>query len=440
MSKLEELERRLASEPNSLGLRALVAGALHDAGRRDDSIELYRSVAIAYRDQGRIQQAIAACRSILAIDPEDRSGHQLLATLTSPLPTATPPPELIDGRGTYPADSAAEAQRGWIERRTPPRLPRAPSPGLGPEPDLDPISSFEVTPLPAPLPYHVAYPTATIPKISAADLPLSLSEELGAYPQIAGIANAARQISASLIAASHQTDDPDDDVSGELQTRRLPRITAEQLRKIAGPPPGIATDQLAVPEVLDERMDDRLADDDAEPTLTTELDYPVVVDDETTQPREMPLRTRPPSITPPTAAAGPLAGAFFAPVPPRNRAAVLQRFRRRIAANGTLVIRAGETGHGLVIVVRGLLELRAERADGTVVTLGAIAPGEYVGETSLLTRAPAIADVIAAVDSEIMELGEADFYEVTGAFPALWIELRSVAERRHREHDLRLQG
>ncbi|HEY0990564.1 MAG TPA: tetratricopeptide repeat protein, partial [Kofleriaceae bacterium] len=81
MSKLKELEKRLRDEPDNLGLRVMVAGALHDAGRRDDAVELYRSVAIAYRDQGRPQQAITVCRSILELAPDDRPCTELLAAL-----------------------------------------------------------------------------------------------------------------------------------------------------------------------------------------------------------------------------------------------------------------------------------------------------------------------------------------------------------------------
>jgi len=433
MTKLKELEKRLKHEPDNLGLRVLVASALHDAGRRDDSIELYRSVAIAYRDQGRPQQAITVCRSVLAIAPGDERCKQLLAALLASPPIARASPQPID----------------------PPPLPLPPRPGRdtdGPDGVVGPAAvhgaqgsgavepggedgaelerSFsDVTPLPAPLPYHIAHPTQSMPAIQPSDLSPSLQDELARNPQIAGIANAARQISASLIAAS-LAQDLDDDASGELETRRMSRISDDELRNIAGSPRALR----GVPTLID----------DDEPTLMPPSDpIPVgagFIEDELTEPRELPLRTRPPSIAPPTTATGPLSGAFFVPVPPRHRAAVLHRCRRRMAAAGIAVIRRGEIGHGLIILVHGLLELRAERAGGERVVLGAIAPGEYVGEVSLLSRAPAAAEVVAALDSEILVLGESDFHDVVGAYPALRNELKHVAERRTREHGLRLQG
>jgi CRP-like cAMP-binding protein len=111
-----------------------------------------------------------------------------------------------------------------------------------------------------------------------------------------------------------------------------------------------------------------------------------------------------------------------------------------MAASGMTVIRRGESGHGLVLVVRGRLELHAEAADGAPIVLESITPGQYVGETSLLARAPAAAHVVAAAESELLVLSAADFYEVTGAFPALWADLKETADRRNREHAQRLKA
>src|SRR5262245_10328974 len=81
MSKLKELEKRLRDEPDNLGLRVMVAGALHDAGRRDDAVERYRSAAIEYRDQGGPHQAITVCGSILELATNDVRCTELLAAL-----------------------------------------------------------------------------------------------------------------------------------------------------------------------------------------------------------------------------------------------------------------------------------------------------------------------------------------------------------------------
>lgn len=432
MTKLKELERRLRDEPDNLGLRVVVAGALHEAGRRDEAIELYRSVAIAYREQGRPQQAITVCRSILEIAPNDAACGELLAALLAS-PPFEPPPE--PRRSPPPA----------AYRPSPPRIPLPPEPHHRAEPERR--SSGRVTPLPEPLPYHVADPTmSSQPRLQRSDLPPSLQEELASYPEIAGIANAARQISASLLAASRREDEDDaaDDAAGELDTTKFPRGHLDDLDLFLQPPP-LEPPPLEPVEPIEsiesiEPGDHALRELDAEddPTLpprSSDADDALLDErsDERTEPREQP-RLRPPSIAPPTQATGPLASAFFAPVPPHNRSAVLQRFRRRMAASGMTVIRGGETGHGLVLVVRGRLALQVERADGSIIVVGSIAPGEYIGEASLLARAPASVHVVAATESELLVLAAPDFYEVTGAFPALWSALEAIAERRAREH------
>jgi len=94
---------------------------------------------------------------------------------------------------------------------------------------------------------------------------------------------------------------------------------------------------------------------------------------------------------------------------------------------GASVIRRAEPSQGLVIVVRGRLELRA---DGAAVI--AIEAGEFIGEAALLAGELAAADVVATADSELLVLAPDDFHDVVRAFPALRGELEAVAARRPR--------
>lgn len=453
MTKLRELEQRLRDEPDNLGLRVVVAGALHEAGRRADAVELYRSVAIAYRDQGRPQQAITVCRSILELAPDDAACQGLLAQLVASqtAPRASPPPR------PSPAHLAL--------RPSPSPLPRPSAPDVDVVDAADGAaparrSSEDMTPLPVPLAHHEAEPsTGILRQLTPADLPPSLRQELSGYPEIAGIAAAARQISASLIAASRAQETQELELEDLVTADRTTDSTVDRTTDHA-------TDNTAerttdhTTDTTDDGPDDD--PDDDEPTFPPPDGVPrdSASDDEKTQPRDMPIRVRAPSprgalplaapaeppgppalasirtIAPQTTATGPLAGAFFAPLPPRNRAAVLQRFRRRIIAPGTPVIQRGEIGHGLVVVVRGRLEVRlAHAAAGSPRALGAIGPGEFIGEVSLLARAPAAADVVAGADAEILVLAADDFYDVISSFPALRSELEAVAARRVREHD-----
>jgi hypothetical protein len=515
MSKLKELERRLRDEPDNLGLRVAFAGALDDGGRRDDAVELYRSVAIAYRAQGRTQQAITVCRSVLELAPDDASCQALLAAMLAELGRPPGPPIL------------PPAAPPVLE---PPPLP----PPIEPEPERDSApgiavrspSSSDLTPLPSPVPYHVAEPTIPpgphgppgmrpVPKLTHHDLPPSmrahLPDELAAASRLEGIARAAHQISASLLASA-----PDDAAYVRETTHEISQISelgqlGDQPRRRSSPGSVEDTDggepigdedlleatgagesteagDITVANDLDPEPDLEVdgdgddgdgGDDDDDADLETHRQPRVdphaaleqlgtlrptmpltpaarraaglagvpkrpsvarvqLVDDEKTAPRELPNLGRPPAA-PPTHAVEPLDSALLALVPPASRLAVLQRFRRRLAVVGTTVIRRGEAGHGLVLVVRGRLDVHSERADGARVSLEAIAPGDYVGEISLLARAPAAAYVVAAIDSELLALAAADFYELLEAFPALRRELGAIAERRSRAHAQRLR-
>ena len=161
MSKLKELEKRLRDEPENLGLRVMVAGALHEAGRRDDAAELYHSVAIAYRDQGRPQQAITVCRSVLELAPDDAACKELLQALLAaqPAPRESPLPERLAASppgpatpATRPTPTRPSPPAPVSGRLTPSRLSRPPTPQADPA-DAEPArrSSGDVTPLPLPL-------------------------------------------------------------------------------------------------------------------------------------------------------------------------------------------------------------------------------------------------------------------------------------------------
>jgi CRP-like cAMP-binding protein len=437
MSKLRELEKRLDREPENLGLRVMLATAMREAGRQTEAVELYRSVAVAYRDQGRQQQAIAVCKSILEIAPQDDRCRALLRELQGSteqiaddeilleVGTPPPPPERTPKPPTIPP----------IVTRAPTAPPRIVPiedvlPGArtlrgtglnAPVPRTRSSSRLDQTPLPVPLPYHVADPTTrSLKKLSEVDMipTPDPDDDVQTRPgedrrpgSESGLAQAARKISSALI----KTDNSD--LSAELDTRQRPRIESNELAKIAGPPPTVPI----------ERLD--LDDDEPEgvPTLDNEEH------DEPTRPRDTPL-----DMMIRMENEGPIGSAFFTPLPREHRDTVLRRFHKKSVKKGTTIIRQGEIGHSLVVVIKGHLEVKIDRKGG-IVQLGAIGLGDFVGEGSLLARTPSPVHVYAAQDCELLVLPPRDFYELAAAFPALWAELKDVAERRKRDLEMMLK-
>ncbi len=308
MSNLKELEKRLRDEPDNLGLRVMVAGALHEAGRRDDAIELYRSVALVYRDQGRTQQAITVCRRILELAPDDVSCRELIdilvasqrAMLEAPPGTRqTPPSRPSPSRISWPPFSwpGSEADDGE-----------------GDEPA--PRPSSDATPLPPAVPYHVAEPTSigTLPRSA---LPPSLREELESYPQIAEVADVARQISEALIATSPADEEVDEGDSFDHDTRRIQRRDAAEPAGHSSPPAMVEFDgdgdgdpmflpADGIPRAPSDDDEQSMLSPasgvprapgggDARPALRPASGIPraPIIDDEKTARRELPSRVRP---------------------------------------------------------------------------------------------------------------------------------------------------
>lgn len=206
------------------------------------------------------------------------------------------------------------------------------------------------------------------------------------------------------------------DMAAELETRQVPRLEPAKLAKLAQ---AALEDEAAVTQK-------------GIPSLPP-VDDLEIEHDEPTMPRELPLGLQRPT------ARDPIDSDLFTSLPHDRRAAVLARFFPKQIAPGALLIRQGETGHPLYLVTRGLLEVRSERAGGEVVTLDHARDGEFVGELALLSHTPSTFHVIAATPAEVLALAPKDFYDIAGAFPALWAYLKDISERRGRDYDQRLR-
>ena len=78
---VKELEKQLRKDPHNLVVRVRLAGALVQLGSIVEAVEMYRSVAVAYYAQNRIDQAIAVCQSVLEIAPDHHPSRMLLTEL-----------------------------------------------------------------------------------------------------------------------------------------------------------------------------------------------------------------------------------------------------------------------------------------------------------------------------------------------------------------------
>jgi CRP-like cAMP-binding protein len=122
---------------------------------------------------------------------------------------------------------------------------------------------------------------------------------------------------------------------------------------------------------------------------------------------------------------------FFQPLPEEERAKLMERFVPRHVEPGATIIREGEAGGGLYLIVLGTVDI-TRRAESTrrAVLLATLGEGAYFGEMSLLSGGRASATVTAAGRVELAQLSPRDFYDIVSAYPVIWEELRREANRR----------
>lgn len=97
---------------------------------------------------------------------------------------------------------------------------------------------------------------------------------------------------------------------------------------------------------------------------------------------------------------------------------------------GAEVVREGEAGSSLFIVVSGLLDVfkRTESAERRKV--GMLAPGQVFGEWSLLTGAPRNATVAAAADTTLIEIDKTRLEPILRPHPDILAELSRIEAAR----------
>jgi CRP-like cAMP-binding protein len=103
---------------------------------------------------------------------------------------------------------------------------------------------------------------------------------------------------------------------------------------------------------------------------------------------------------------------------PRSAAADLLAVLRRVSVDrGEVLIRQGEQGDDLFLVLAGRLAVRVDHPDGTATEANEMEAGDVVGEMALLTGQPRSATVVAIEPSELARLSRQDFEHAAARHP-----------------------
>ena len=123
---------------------------------------------------------------------------------------------------------------------------------------------------------------------------------------------------------------------------------------------------------------------------------------------------------------------LFKPFDHQQQMELLKRFEGHDLEPGTVVIREGDAGQGLFVLLLGEVEILNKDAGGREKAVAKLGAGEVFGEMSLLTDKPTTATVRTLSRTTIMFLGRDYFRRLVSALPPLREYFEELSKQRRR--------
>lgn len=130
---------------------------------------------------------------------------------------------------------------------------------------------------------------------------------------------------------------------------------------------------------------------------------------------------------------------FFQPLERAQRVDLLRRFRAVDVAAGTTVIREGEPGRGLYVLLAGEADVWKRDGDQKVL-LATLRPGDLFGEISLLNDEPTTATVTTGTACTLLFLEAEVFRRLVGAIDAIRDYVENLGDERLMDQRLSLEA
>jgi cAMP-dependent protein kinase regulator len=126
---------------------------------------------------------------------------------------------------------------------------------------------------------------------------------------------------------------------------------------------------------------------------------------------------------------------FFKPFDRAQRQQLAGRFSAHDAAQGTVLIREGDVGRGVFLILSG--EVDVTKIDGDArVLLAVLKAGDVFGEIALLEHTPTTATVTASRNSSVLFLAREYFERLVQGVPALKEYFHALAEERQMDTNM----
>jgi CRP/FNR family cyclic AMP-dependent transcriptional regulator len=134
----------------------------------------------------------------------------------------------------------------------------------------------------------------------------------------------------------------------------------------------------------------------------------------------------------------------FADLSARELVEIEKIVHKRKYKKGESIIRKGDPGLGMYIIVKGSVEIVEEGKKASQNILASLQDGSFFGDLALLDESPRSASAISTVDSEIIGFFRPDFLDLIYRKPKLGIKIllalaKVVGERLRRTNELLMQ-
>ncbi len=110
---------------------------------------------------------------------------------------------------------------------------------------------------------------------------------------------------------------------------------------------------------------------------------------------------------------------FFQPLSEDDQKAILEKFEYIEARVGTVLIKQGDQGDGLFIIVSGDVAVTVKDANNKAMEVARLREGDFFGEISLITDSATTANCLAVKESVLYKLPKATFKQLIAEYPQI---------------------
>ncbi|MEW6752544.1 MAG: cyclic nucleotide-binding domain-containing protein, partial [Candidatus Latescibacterota bacterium] len=114
---------------------------------------------------------------------------------------------------------------------------------------------------------------------------------------------------------------------------------------------------------------------------------------------------------------------IFGDLSRRELGSVAAVLHRRSVAAGEVVVREGEAGVGMYVILQGQVRIVQRADDGASQVLATLGPGDFFGEQALLDESPRTATAVASSPCDVVGLFRPDLLDLIEGAPRLGLKI-----------------